>query len=108
MPNCPVCETPDAKGYNAGRSDVLRVDCKRCGEFDASGTVSSMLPNAFNGRLHRRALMSHAIRRMIGLEASPIPLIVSDKLNTYWPTDRLPTPSKQTDELVLLAGDRQL
>ncbi len=108
MLNCPVCETPDAKGYNPGQSDVLRVDCKRCGEFDASGTVLAVLPNAFKGGLHRRALMSHAIRRMIGLEVAPIPLIVSDQLETYWPTDRLPTPVAQADQLILLSGDCQL
>jgi len=45
---------------------------------------------------------------MKGLEISPPPLIVSDKLDTYWPTNRLPTPSKQADELILLAGDHQL
>jgi hypothetical protein len=67
----------------------------------------AMLPNAFKGGIHRRALLSHTIRRMKGLEVSSPPLIVSDKLDTYWPTDRLPTPSKQADELILLAGDRQ-
>jgi hypothetical protein len=107
MPNCSVCETADAKGYDPG-GDSFRIDCKRCGEFIASGTAMAMLPKAFNGGLHRRALMSHAIRRMNGFEVSPPPLIVSDKLDTYWPTDRLPTPSKQADEIILLAGDRQL
>src|SRR5882672_4353212 len=107
MPNCLVCETPDAKGTNPG-GDSFRIDCKRCGEFDISGTAKAMLPAAFAGGLHRRALMSHTIRRMKGFEDTPIPMIVSDKLETYWPTDRLPNPSVQADQLILLAGDRQM
>jgi hypothetical protein len=67
-----------------------------------------MLPNAFTGGIHRRALMSHTIRRTKGLEVSAPPLIVSDKLDSYWPSDRLPIPSLQADQLVLLTGDRQL
>lgn len=108
MPNCLVCETPDATGTNPGVGDFFRIDCKRCGEFEISGTAMAMLPSAFTKGVHRRALMSHAIRRMKGINFSPPPMIVSDKLDTYWPTDRLPTPNKQADELMLLAGDRQL
>lgn len=108
MPHCLVCETPDAKGYTPGHSDAFRIDCKRCGEFEISGTASAMLNNAFSKGLHRRALMSHTIRRMKGHDLSPPPMIVSEKLETYWSGDRLPAPSKQADDLILLAGDRQL
>jgi hypothetical protein len=108
MPNCPVCETADATGINPGSGDFFRIDCKRCGEFDISGTAQAMLPSAFTKGVHRRALMSHTIRRMKGLNVSPPPMILSDKLDSYWSGDRLPTPSKQADELILLAGDRQL
>jgi hypothetical protein len=80
MPNCYVCETADAKGYSQG-GDSFRIDCKRCGDFIVSGTAMAMLPKAFSGGLYRRALMSHAIRRMNGFEVSPPPLIVSDKLD---------------------------
>jgi hypothetical protein len=108
MPNCLVCETRDATGTNAGFGDSFRIDCKRCGEFDISGTAMAMLPTAFAGGLHRRALMSHTIRRMKGLEDTPIPMIVSDKLETYWSGNRLPTPTSQADQLILLSGDAQL
>jgi hypothetical protein len=108
MPNCPVCSTQDAKEYNSGKADVLRVDCKRCGEFDLSGTVMAMLPSALNGGVHRRALMSHALRRMGASRVSPPPIITSDMLNSFWPLDKLPTPGKQADDLILFAGDRQL
>jgi hypothetical protein len=108
MDNCPICEIADAKQYNSGKPDLLRIDCKRCGEFDISGTALVTLPNAFAGGIHRRALMSHTVRRMKGMTVSPPPLIVSDKLETYWPTDRLPDPSGQADQIILLAGDSQL
>jgi hypothetical protein len=108
MPNCPICETVDGKEYSSGKPDALRFDCKRCGEFDISGSAFVSLPNAFAAGIHRRALMSHAIRRMKGLGVSPPPLIVSDKLETYWPTDKLPPPSSQADQLILLSGDSQL
>src|SRR6476620_6878222 len=107
MPECPVCETPDAKGYNPGTGDTLRIDCKRCGEFDVSGTAMAMLPTALKGGLQRRSLMSHTIRRMIGFENSRPPMIVSDKLESYWPGEKLPTPGDQADQLILAAGDRQ-
>jgi hypothetical protein len=108
MADCPICETADVKEYNSGKPDVLRVDCKRCGEFDVSGSALGVLPNALTGGLHRRALMSHALRRMKGVELSPPPLITSDNLGSYWPTDRLPPPSTQANQLILLSGDRQL
>jgi hypothetical protein len=109
MPNCLVCETPDATGSNPGVGDFFRIDCKRCGEFDISGTATAMLSSAFTEGVHRRALMSHTIRRMIGIQTgSRPPMIVSDKLENYWPTDRLPTPSTQADQLILLSGDSQL
>jgi hypothetical protein len=73
MPNCPVCEIADAKGYNPGTGDHFRIDCKRCGEFDISRTAMAMLANALNGGLHRRSLMSHTIRRMIGFDNSRPP-----------------------------------
>src|SRR6476620_7800650 len=109
MPNCLVCETPDATGSNPGVGDFFRIDCKRCGELAISGTATAMLSSAFSECGHRRALMSHTIRRMIGIQTgSRPPMIVSDKLENYWPTDRLPTPSTQADQLILLSGDSQL
>jgi hypothetical protein len=35
-------------------------------------------------------------------------MIVSDKLESYWPGEKLPSPGLQADELILLAGDKQL
>jgi len=105
---CPVCKTADATEYNTGASDTCRIDCRRCEEFDISRTAMAMLPAALEGGLHRRALMSHTIRRMIGFGKTPPPRIVSDKLDSYWPGEKLPAPGLQADSLILLLGDKQL
>src|SRR4051794_15095236 len=108
MPKCLIFETPDAEGHSPGTSDAFRINCRRCGEFDVLGTAMAMLPNALSKGIHRRALMSHTIRRMTGLSQSRSPMIVSNKLESYWGDERLPTPSTQAEQLVLLAGDTQL
>ena len=105
---CPVCGTADAKEYSTGVADKRRFDCRRCGEFDISGTAMAVLQPALEGGLHRRALMSHTIRRMIGFGKAPRPMIVSDKLDSYWPGDKLPAPGLQAESLILLLGDQQL
>jgi hypothetical protein len=79
MPNCLVCETADATGYQQGATDAFTIDCKRCGEFVVSGTASATLRSAFAKGIHRRALMSHALRRMKGPGVSPPPIITSEK-----------------------------
>jgi hypothetical protein len=107
MPNCPVCETPDAKGHNLGDRDVFRIDCKRCGEFDLSGSAHGMLAHQLSKGLHRRALMSHALRRMGASQTSSPPLVDSNMFGSFWPTERLPTPQKQADDLVLVLGENQ-
>jgi hypothetical protein len=105
--DCPVCATPNATPYNLGSADASRVDCKRCGEFDISRTAMAMLPTALQEGLHRPALMSHTIRRMSGYGKTRPPMIVSDKLESYWSGDKLPPPGRQADELIMLAGDQQ-
>ncbi len=108
MPDCPICQSPEAKGYNAGQADVFRIDCIRCGEFDLSGSAHAMLDGQLSKGVHRRALMSHALRRMGSSQISPPPMIHSNMFDSFWPVDRLPTPQKQADDLVLLTGDKQL
>lgn len=105
---CPICQTSGANEYIT-QSDQRRFDCRRCGEFDISRTAMAMLQPALEGGLHRRAVMSHTIRRMIGFgEKASRPSIVSDNLDSYWPTDKLPAPGLQAESLILLLGDCQL
>ena len=105
---CPVCQTR-CNEYSTHAADSCRFDCKRCGEFDISGTAMAVLQPALESGVHRRALMSHTIRRMTGFGKNVSrPMIVSDKLESYWPGERLPAPGLQADSLILLLGDLQL
>ncbi|MVT69956.1 hypothetical protein GPL21_33255 [Bradyrhizobium pachyrhizi] len=107
MPNCPVCETPDATGVNDGAADVFRVVCLRCGEFALAGTAHAILITQFSKGKHRRALMSHALCRMGASSGSGRLVIASNMLDSFWPTERLPTPQKQANDLLLYLGDNQ-
>jgi hypothetical protein len=107
VPNCTVCDTPDATGQNVGDRDVFRIDCRRCGEFDLSGTAHAMLKNQLSKGPHRGALMSHALRRMGASKISPPPFVDANMFDSFWPTERLPTPQKQANDLLLVLGDSQ-
>lgn len=108
MLNCPVCQTPDVKEYTPSNSDRVRFDCKRCGEFEISSTVYSILQPLLSQGIHRRALMSHALRRMGASQVSPPPFVSSNMLDSFWSVDRLPNPEKQANDLILFTGDHQL
>lgn len=101
---CPVCLTDGVTEYSDGR-DVARVACHRCGEFEISGTARALLQSKFSEGVHRRALMSHRLRRMSVLKR---PVVTSDSLDSFWTIDRLPPPQEQSDDLILLIGDHQL
>ncbi len=107
MPSCPICEVELMAYFGMVRPDVQRFDCRRCGEFELTGTAIATLPNAFGKGVHRRALMSHTVRQM-HRDHQPPPCIRDEQLDTFWPTDRLPPASTQADQLVLLSGDHQL
>ena len=63
MDQCPVCQT-QAHIYSTGRSSGdSRIDCPRCGEFELRGTLVATLQKSLDAGIHRRALMSHNIRR---------------------------------------------
>lgn len=102
---CPVCGTGDLSDYGT-TGDRRRIDCKRCGEFDISGTALAILPEQLKQGVHRNALLSHHIRRMS--ERKKHPFISTDTLESVWKVDRLPSPQEQSDDLILLIGDQQL
>lgn len=103
--DCPVCGTADTAEYPKN-GDKNRFDCKRCGEFDISGTALATLPDQLRQGVHRAALLSHDIRRMS--ERKKHPFISTDTLDSVWKVDRLPPPQEQSDDLILLIGDSQL
>jgi hypothetical protein len=53
---------------------------------------------------HRRAITSHAIRRM---QRNGGPAIFENELRAIWREERLPNPLQQYDRFVLLIGQRQ-
>jgi hypothetical protein len=55
----------------------------------------------------RRALMSHALRRTQQPDTSRILIIKVGDLPSFWRSDRLPSPQKQADALILWVGDHQ-
>jgi nucleoside 2-deoxyribosyltransferase/predicted RNA-binding Zn-ribbon protein involved in translation (DUF1610 family) len=104
MVECPVCKS-EAHPYNLPSRDVDRFDCPRCGEFDVVRSLR-MGPLLDEG-IHRRALMSHNIRRAREAGTTP-PLITPRNLESFWHGERLPTPQRQADDLILWVGDSQL
>jgi hypothetical protein len=102
--NCPVCQST-ARFCSTG-SGGMRYDCPRCGEFELTGSLVAQLPSELNHGVHRRALMSHNIRRMGQANAKP-PLIDTYNVESFWRSERLPTPQRQADDLILWVGDNQ-
>src|SRR3981189_2728071 len=70
MDECPICKSAQAHPYSTG-ADSLRLDCPRCGEFDLTGSLVPGLQHKLDAGIHRRALMSHSIRRMQRANAKP-------------------------------------
>jgi hypothetical protein len=68
--------------------------------------VAELQPKLDAG-IHRRALMSHAIRRMERTKNKP-PLISTYDVDRLWLGERLPSPQSQADDLILWVGDNQL
>lgn len=105
---CPICQTSYSKEYNAVRPDALRIDCHRCGEYDISGTALATIQAKLNAQANRRAIMSHSLRRMAGLRQDTKPFVSDDSIDSFFKSDRLPTPKKQADDATLLIGDLQI
>ncbi len=106
MPNqtCIVCESPATRHASI---DVTRYECPRCGAFALSRVADDDLPAMLKASPIRRSLMSHALRRMQRPNTSRVPIIKSDELPSFWKSERLPTPQKQTDALITWIGDHQ-
>lgn len=104
MTDCPVCEARDIQVNGNGAGDTTQFDCPRCGQFWLTGTATVVLPERLGSSALKRSLMSHALRRMGPTEK----VIGSAELDSFWSEETLPTASKQADDLILYAGDKQL
>jgi hypothetical protein len=107
---CIVCETQGAKVLRVG--DSVRFECRRCGSFVLSGTAEQTLETRLSEKplrrsLLRRSLMSHTLRRMQQADDKRLRVITDNDLPTFWRDERLPTPQKQADNLILWIGDNQ-
>ena len=100
---CPVCKS-NAPSYSTGGN--FGYDCPRCGKFELTGSLVSVLQSKLDGGVYRRALMSHNIRRTGHANARP-PLINTYNVESFWLGERLPTPERQADDLILWVGDNQ-
>ena len=99
---CPVCGLPCLIPSNSPD----KYDCARCGEFILTGSLQAELPGKLSGGIHRRALMSHKLRRM-ARDAQP-PRISTYTVDSFWADEVMPTPAEQADDLILWVGNHQL
>jgi nucleoside 2-deoxyribosyltransferase len=101
---CIVCETEGAERAPGGNA---RFNCRRCGSFVLSGTAERTIETKLNEKPLRRSLMSHTLRRMQQPGDKHLRVITDDQLPTFWRNERLPTPQKLADNLILWIGDNQ-
>jgi hypothetical protein len=103
---CPVCKSGGTHWNRTGKGN-WRVSCPRCGEVNLTDSLESVLQPMLDDGIHRRALMSHNIRRM-GQANGELLLIDTNSVESFWLGERLPTPQRQADDLILWVGDNQL
>lgn len=106
MPNCIVCNTPNASRQQ-GDGLFARFSCARCGLFALNQFAEIALERPFAEAPIRRSLMSHTLRRMQSPRSGTLHIITPDDLPNYWREGRLPSPLEQADNLVLWIGDHQ-
>jgi hypothetical protein len=116
--NCPICHTPEQRGGVALPEPAAAFP--RCGwwysAYDASvhPTLAAAAAEAALDRwvhgpnpaevAHRRARLSHLIRRQQQGRAVGVPV---HSLELWSPDDPLPTPPEQADNLIAWIGDQQ-
>ncbi len=105
--SCPVCRgTPcTTRAMSMALHMANEYDCLRWGKFVLCGTLA----NGFNDRyltLHRRAVLSHRLRRRQRPDCTPI-AIYQEELPNFRLDDPLPSPAEQADNLILWIGSHQ-
>jgi hypothetical protein len=110
MAECPVCKTvlsPEQVKYNENAQfPGLCIQCPRCGYFTLIERALNIMINEGDKERHRRAITSHAIRRMQRSGEDP-PALFPDQLTAIWQENRLPKPQRQCDLFILLLGGLQ-
>jgi hypothetical protein len=110
MAECPVCKTAVAEnGLRSNDNKAfpgLCVQCPRCGDFELIGAALDLIAREGDKERHRRAITSHAIRRMQRAGATP-PDLFEEDIRAIWHESRLPSPQRQCDLFILLLGRLQ-
>jgi hypothetical protein len=110
MAVCRVCKTSLAEDGEKSREDRafpgVNIQCPRCGDYALIGGALNLIAREIDKERHRRAITSHAIRRMQRAGASP-PQLFEDDIRAVWRETRLPTPQQQCDLFILLLGRLQ-
>ena len=92
MPNCPICKLEvEEKGASG---DIHQYRCKRCGNFQISGTAKAVLKHILDENDRHRALLSHAIRKM--QRGKDWPLLTSEVCDQIMKQNTLLTSGTQT------------
>jgi hypothetical protein len=99
MSTCPLCKLEVEEKDSSGETHQYR--CKRCGNFQVSGSVKAMLGHLDENDRHR-ALLSHAIRQM--QRGTDWPLLTSESYHQLLKQSSLPKPAEQANNLLLWLG----
>ena len=111
MGYCPVCKTSASQEQPPG-ADFLLVFCRKCGDFEISGTALSMLESRLAGADSLTvARLSHAIRSASAASGRRMPQITSVNLDEMIAHPLPNVPRQMTNLLTWLAkklGDDHL
>lgn len=98
---CLICKTVSKEEKSRDYEEPLRFQCPRCGNYEITGTAASMLESHERDDPYKRAVLSHAVRKM--QRGQPWPSVDSKNLDRLL-DGTLPTPHEQADNLILYLG----
>ena len=98
---CPICSVR-ANVYS-GNGDNLIVQCEKCGDFVAAGSLGDDWSSSGGNDKKKVALASYVIRSL--QKGGMRPKLTTYGLNEYLKNRELPTPPEATTNLLLLVGE---
>lgn len=103
MGHCPICKTSANQEQPVG-GDYQRVDCRRCGKFQITGSALAMLPSRlFENDKKTVARLSHGVRLMSSETDAEWPEINSTNLDDMV-KQPLPSIERQMTNLLVWAA----
>lgn len=100
---CPICKTSANLELRTG-GDYERVDCKKCGKYQITGTALAMLESRMAGHDKKEvARLSHATRMMTATAATEWPEVNSTNLDDML-RQPLPNVDRQITNLLVWAA----